>query len=125
MTSSRRRWFSFSLRTLFVVVTALTVPLGWFANQVTWMQQRWAAFDEMVGDRPLLRDPDFFHGSYSAETPSGLSLIYAEGLGFSDLWVHPDRYESDRARIQRLFPEARIHRNRVRLSQPASQADRP
>ena len=83
---------------------------GWFANQSLWMRAREAAFGEMAGDRPLLRDPDYFHGTYSCRTPPSLALIYYEEFGFSDLWIAKERYEKERDRIQRLFPEAVIHR---------------
>ena len=44
MMTSRRRWFRFSLRTLFVVLTVLCFVLGgWVAYQLNWISQRHAA----------------------------------------------------------------------------------
>ena len=36
----KRRWFSFSLRTLFVVVTIIGVGAGWVAYQLNWIRER-------------------------------------------------------------------------------------
>ena len=35
--SPPRRWFAFRLRTLFVLVAVLSVPLGWVAMQLRWV----------------------------------------------------------------------------------------
>jgi hypothetical protein len=39
-TKPKRRWFRFSLRTMFVVVTLFGVAAGWVAYQLNWIRQR-------------------------------------------------------------------------------------
>jgi hypothetical protein len=39
-TAPKRRWFAYSLRTLFVVVTAMALLLAWVAHARHWIQQR-------------------------------------------------------------------------------------
>ena len=39
-TKPQLRWFRFSLRTLFVLVAVISVPLGWFAYQLNWVRER-------------------------------------------------------------------------------------
>jgi hypothetical protein len=39
-TKSKRRWFRFSLRTLFVVTTIIGVCAGWVLYQLNWIRQR-------------------------------------------------------------------------------------
>ena len=52
----RRRWFRFSLRTLFILVTVLSVPLGWVGwelNQVRKERHAIAWVEEMGGEVSL------------------------------------------------------------------------
>ena len=39
-TKPKRRWFRFSLRMLFVLVTVISVPLGWLGYQLNLIRQR-------------------------------------------------------------------------------------
>jgi hypothetical protein len=39
-TKPKRRWFRFSLRMLFVLVTLVGVVAGWVAYQLNWIRQR-------------------------------------------------------------------------------------
>ena len=39
-TKPKRRWFRFSLRTLFVLVTIVGVAAGWTARQLNWIRER-------------------------------------------------------------------------------------
>ena len=48
MNAPRRRWFSFSLRTLFVVVTIAAIAGGWVMYQVSWIRQRRTMLDEVL-----------------------------------------------------------------------------
>jgi hypothetical protein len=106
---ARRRWFRFSLRTLLVVVTLLAIPLGWYTSKRKRLDGRDRVFGEMVDDRPLLRPVDWFHGAYLCPPPPGLSLWGEHG--YTDLWVHGDRYDAEFDRLQKLFPEAKLHRD--------------
>jgi hypothetical protein len=48
----RRRWFRFGLRTMFVVLTVISVWLGW---QACWIQQRRAYLEELRIGFPLAK----------------------------------------------------------------------
>jgi hypothetical protein len=37
---NRRRWFRFSLRTLFVLFTLLSIPFCWIGYQLNWIRER-------------------------------------------------------------------------------------
>src|SRR5262245_14455321 len=41
-TKPKRRWFRFSLRTLFVGVTVIGIAAGWVVYQLNWIRQRHA-----------------------------------------------------------------------------------
>jgi hypothetical protein len=36
----RRRWYQFSLRTMFVAVTLVAIPLAWVGYSLSWIRQR-------------------------------------------------------------------------------------
>jgi hypothetical protein len=108
----KRRWFRFSLRTLFVVVTVIAC---WMGYQLNWIRQR----HEFVGQRlapvghslyPRLVRTD----GVAAEAPRTLRLFGERGYAHISIDVfqagleHPpdDRRELKMAR--RLFPEAQL-----------------
>src|SRR4051812_25193743 len=47
MTAPRRRWFSFSLRTMFVAILVLSLPLGYFGWQLQVVRERRAVLEEI------------------------------------------------------------------------------
>jgi len=49
----RRRWFRFSLRTLFVLVAVLGVFLGWLGVQVKWIRDRHEALSWVLKQNGL------------------------------------------------------------------------
>lgn len=65
MTTPRRRWFQFSLATLFVGVTVVAISMAWVAYQLNWIRERRAAltkaeyitqcFGESRQPRPMWR----------------------------------------------------------------------
>ena len=99
--STRRRWFRFSLRTLFVFVTLVCVWLGYSAN---WISQR----------RAILRTdgisvPEKWRRPPRPLAPGGLWILGEEG--FRAIIVaeqlqgsHDDLIE----RVKKLFPEANV-----------------
>jgi hypothetical protein len=40
MRTPPRRWFAFRLRTLFVLVAVLSIPLAWVAHTLDWIRRR-------------------------------------------------------------------------------------
>jgi hypothetical protein len=64
----RRRWFRYSLRTMFVVVTILSVPLGFVAYQLNWIQNR---------NRELQLDKYWPTDGPEGEHPSNVSYAFA------------------------------------------------
>ena len=113
----KRRWFRFSLRTLFVVVTVFCVWLGWLGWQWRIVQERESAsywLRERLGD--VWRTPG---GYVTAQRPS-MERNYNESLVPSRLrtmlgdqiaWVlelPPTLSESERERMLELYPEAEV-----------------
>jgi hypothetical protein len=95
-TKPKRRWFRFSLRTLFVLVTVVGVVAGWVAYQLNWIRQRHIFFSKYViawtstsipSDRPL--------------QPWQLRLFGEKDKGIVNLTVDNSRVAQARA----LFPE--------------------
>ena len=91
----------FSLRTLFVLITLISIPLGWVAYQLNWIRQRRAFVEEFqsYNGLPFIRvDPRY----PPPECPWSISLF---GESPRDDIRVPKQY-ADEAR--RLFPEALV-----------------
>ena len=98
MTPRRRRWFSFSLRTLFVAVT-LMCGVFWVVHSVNWVRQR-----ERFFDRGKAIEVDDVHPYRPRpRAPWVLELLGEKGRRI--IWVN-DRAIVDETR--RLFPEAEV-----------------
>lgn len=109
MTARRRRW-SFSLQTIFVLLTLAALPLGWFGYQLNWIRERRHA--EREPGVAVLRG-DTYYLPYSAikndvDPPFPLGWFGEAGAGEV---VLDARASSDRDRFAKLFPEARIRTN--------------
>jgi hypothetical protein len=115
------RWFRFSLRTLFVLVTVLGVFLGWLGVQVKWIRDRrearacseeWAnAYVVRIGPHTSTALASYFQPSTAwnyRPAPWSLRLFGEPGVYSIDVpsWVD-DRDEEVR-RMKRLFPEAEV-----------------
>ena len=98
----RRRWFRFSLRTLFVVVTVLAIFLGCVAYQLTWIQQRRAFADSSCLNGAYLT----FEPDQNPPAPFPLGLFGERGA--LDVYLERDASQSEIATARRLFPEARV-----------------
>jgi hypothetical protein len=100
----RRRWFRFSLRTLFLLVTLAAVSAGWVSWSLNWIRQRQSALrtDGIQGN------PNSLHTIYDKpQTPSGL-WIFGE-VGQSTLIVQGGLISKDRSfELRELFPEAEL-----------------
>jgi hypothetical protein len=123
-TAPKRRWFQWSLRTLFVVVTAVALLVGWIVYQLSWMRER----------RELVNRVESYAvigvGGGLAEAPWPLWLFGEQGysgilLHFPDpnrnklvdrgreKWEQAERLlksneQIEVARVRRLFPECPI-----------------
>src|SRR5690349_19031409 len=100
MQKPKRRWYQFSLRTLFVLVGLVSILMAWVGYSLNWIRQRRALIETGIVQPATWRiEP--------ATAPAGLWLFGESGV--SHLWVRrtPDQSVED---ISRLFPEAGIHR---------------
>ena len=98
----KRRWFAFSLRTLFVVVTVAAAIIAFLASELRWVRERQEFLDRAERDRESLLGA----GTYLTY-PS--IPFWRRWLGDSPQYtvIVPARWpkaELDNAR--RLFPEA-------------------
>ncbi len=101
-----RRWFRFSLRTMFVVVTVLCVWLGYHLN---WIRERHNAkvgFGHLRIDA-IYPDGTRYTGPIPCHAPWPLNWLGEEG---HSLVMVPDNYAKEEIdRIKVLFPEAGEH----------------
>ena len=93
-TNPRRRWYQFSLRTMFVLVFVVSVPLAWVGYSLSWIRQRHEALDAR-----LVYD---FSDSATTTAPGGLWLFGEQGV--IGILCSPENAELAR----RLFPESSI-----------------
>jgi hypothetical protein len=106
----KRRWFRWSLRTMFVVVTVFACWLGYYGN---WHRQRQSAL-RSIGDHGAEGLLPYLPRTLDTPTalPWSLKLWGERPVEF--LWMHKLDSEDERAYLQRaeelhkLFPEARI-----------------
>jgi len=96
----KRRW-SFSLRTMFVVVTIVGPLSGWITYQLNWIRQRNGG--QIDGSLWKLPDPSsnapwplWLFGDFGRD---GISQTAEESESRQDM-------DAERERLRRLFPEA-------------------
>ena len=97
---TKRHWFRFSLRTLFVLVTVFCTWLGY---QLNWIRQRHAELEYRQGTA---------EGAYFYPPPAPLSLRLFGESGAEVVPVYEDEPESEFRRMKKLFPEAHVVRDR-------------
>ncbi len=113
---SPRRWLTFSLRTMFIVVTVLCCWLGWESSVV---RQRKSLLQEFSPQASLQITT---MKQWVNNAPPGTTRIPPASVSFlrrllGDEAIQEIGYsthyqpltEADRARLSRAFPEARIH----------------
>jgi len=93
MPTPPRRWLAFRVRTLFVVVALLSVPLAWVGYSLNWIWERHEALQRSPRTPQVPR-----------RAPLGLWVFGEEGHGGI---VAPD--VSEVKRYEQLFPEAKIY----------------
>jgi len=101
----RRRW-SYSLRTMFVVVTVLGCWLGY---QLHWIRER-AEVRSWLKSGPISPAGTFDFRNHPR--PWGLRILGEKPESMLWIWVEPEEseqhYFARQDRIQRLFPEAHL-----------------
>jgi len=112
MTSApKRRWLSFSLRTLFVAMTVLCVWLGYHLN---WIRQRQQAREWLAADEHSWYAPSLVGARTQASAPWSLRLFGEKGcvgIGMdAEQFAGPVPYSPET--LKRLFPEARVDYSR-------------
>jgi hypothetical protein len=109
----KRRWFRWSLRTMFVV--ALLVACG-FGYPLNWIRQRHALIEapERTGveaEYGVAIVPMSLRATARVETNAApWPLRWLGERGVSTLYVRDDMPDPEVARIRALFPEAEIER---------------
>src|ERR1051325_595722 len=115
-TPLRRRWFSFSLRTLFAVVTIFCIWFGWNVQR---MRERHAMLDyikthpnEILLFLPVAQKPGYAPQAFHAQRPWRKLPWFWTVLGgepVRGIAIETALYsEDDRHYIQQLFPEATV-----------------
>src|SRR5262245_5344012 len=124
----------FSLRTLFVLTAAASIPMGWVAYQLNWIRQRHAVlanvhtyeYGEWLELRNYLSSLGF--KATSSDIPSGIVFgrtysvqalhwptktapwslrLFGESPSY-DLWLGLNDSDPELARIRALFPECQV-----------------
>jgi hypothetical protein len=98
----RRRWYQFSLRTMFVLTIVVSIPLAWVGYSLNWIRQRREAIRcgyviKSPWSRVLARN-----GSNMPDAPWALRIFGERGV--TCVICIPEYREM----AKRLFPEARI-----------------
>lgn len=103
MTSLKRRRVRFSLRTLFVVVLLLVIPLGWVTVQLKWIRDRHEALRGLPQSRAFVLDwsSSFVHERDDV-LPWSLRLLGEESVRQIFLL---DGQESELKPLRLLFPK--------------------
>ncbi len=106
MTAVRRRW-SFSLRTLFVVVTVCGVAFGWLAWQMSIIYQRKSALAGLPDGSYVVHFSDFGpgHAQPQLSTPAKLRRFLGDDP-VEFFWIPGAELDSAVGRLKPLFPEA-------------------
>jgi hypothetical protein len=128
----RRRWFQFSLATMFVVVTLTAIPLGWTAYSLNWIRQRRAVLaEEKIHRNPHRRILGIWPTEWCRENSPGMLWLFGEPATELVQIVIPDvnniteaQYKR-LAQCERLFPEAEVELVQNMPWSPATPATAP
>ena len=103
--ASKRRWFTFSLRTLFVVVTLCGLVLGWMVWNLHWIRQRREYIGEELGAAVPAPGMLWLFGEYGR--CAFAITYYAEPGETTARQLKPSELD-DLKLACRLFPESQI-----------------
>lgn len=113
MNPPKHRWSRFGLRTMFVVVTAAAIALGWVVYSFNWIRQRREAIESgEVGMTTVMRVamPDGTLGYDYPEPPWSLRLFGERPVGVDSLSLGASVTDEEELRIRALFPELPVER---------------
>jgi len=106
----RRHWFNFSLRTLFVLVTACCIVSCWLCVQMKWIYDRHREL-ETLQNHAVVSFRTAFRGTYIGP-PAPWSIRILGENGVTGIVIVKDSGQDERAEeqhLKKLFPEADIH----------------
>ncbi len=115
MSAKPRRWFSFSLRTLLILITLVACWLGWESNVVRGRKQLMQDMELRQGVRILTAEAySAYHDSRTPSEPIARVSMLRRWLG--DKAIQEIEYvtgyhklsQEDIARLTRTFPEAKV-----------------
>ena len=104
--NSKRRWFRYSLRTLFVAVTILGV---WLFPQLKWILDRHAAL-AWVGTQAehWQKLPVSQRAYFGVAAPWQIRMFGEPGVERISVVVESDEVAARQQELERLFPEAEV-----------------
>jgi hypothetical protein len=99
-----RRWFQFSLRTMFVGVMLLSLPLGWVGYSLNSIRQRHAILTVLDSSS----DNAYCTQDYHLGTRTALNGLWLFGEAGVIWLIVPESPPAEIDRTRRLFPEAEL-----------------
>jgi hypothetical protein len=97
----KRRWYQFSLRTIFVLVFVVSIPLAWVGYSLNWIRQRQEYRKRYYTGMGMGGTVSEITG---VRAPGGLWLFGESGY-FEMNWSGDPKNKKE---CQRLFPESKL-----------------
>jgi hypothetical protein len=108
-TARKSRWFAYSLRTLFVAVTAASCIVGWIVYQLDWIKQRRAVLANYSVTVPVIC---FIDKQDCDSAPWPLAWFGEQAAGSPEFYLPATTPDAEVIHIQSLFPETHVERDR-------------
>jgi hypothetical protein len=106
MTPAPKRWFRWSLRTMFVVVTVLGAMIGYELN---WIRDRHRALSN--GEVSIIACGSMYVPHIPYPPPWHLRVLGETQVSSFGLVVEPETTDGELARLRGLFPELPVERD--------------